>query len=202
MSTDGDPCAQDRAAVDELRGLAAACALLLLVFVLGRLFARLNAQLVGEILAGILAGPDALDLAPFRSALQLLGRLGLVLLVLEGGIGIRPELLPKIGLKALLIAAVGTALPVSLRPARRKCYGVWPLLRRCPRPVSAHARQRQRAPSSAAAHNPATLQVVLGWGFMAALGAGELEAIAAGAVLSSTSIGMARCADTKGSRCL
>lgn len=68
--------------------------------------------LVAEILVGMVLGPPILDVVPYVPALTIVGQLGLLLLVLEGGINIELQTLKKIGWKAFAIAISGTTLPV------------------------------------------------------------------------------------------
>ena len=42
--------------------------------------------LVGEIIAGIVVGPNLLEIAPKHESLMLIGELGLILMVLEAGV--------------------------------------------------------------------------------------------------------------------
>jgi Kef-type K+ transport system membrane component KefB len=70
--------------------------------------------LVGEIICGMLIGPEALDVVPYADAFILIGQIGLVLLVLEGGLHIELSTLKNIGPKAFCIAFAGTTLPVLL----------------------------------------------------------------------------------------
>ena len=68
--------------------------------------------LVGEIVAGMLLGPGLADLVPHVEALSLVGQVGLLLLVLEGGLHIEIATLKRVGWKAFAIAISGTCLPV------------------------------------------------------------------------------------------
>jgi Kef-type K+ transport system membrane component KefB len=70
--------------------------------------------LVGEIVAGMVLGPEALDFVPYADAFILLGQIGLVLLVLEGGLHIELTTLRVVGPKAFCIAFAGTTLPLLL----------------------------------------------------------------------------------------
>ena len=100
--------------------------------------------LVGEIVVGMVLGPDVADMfsADMVSSLITVGQAGLMLMVLEGGISMDADVLRAKGIRAVVLAATGTALPV-----------------------------------------------LLGWGTMAVLGHGSLEALASGIALSSTAIG-------------
>ncbi|EGD83060.1 hypothetical protein PTSG_03697 [Salpingoeca rosetta] len=129
---------------DEVEVLARVGCFFAVVWGCGRLFSLIHAQLVGEILAGILLSQDVIGWLPPMDLIVILGQVGLIFLVLEGGMSINVHLLPRIGLRAVLVAVTGTLLPV-----------------------------------------------LLGWAFMTITGKGRIESIAAGAALSSTSIGMA-----------
>ena len=69
--------------------------------------------LVGEIFCGILLGPNLLQFVPNPEAFVMLGEIGLILLVLEAGIDIDLTTLKLIGARGVVIALVGTFLPVS-----------------------------------------------------------------------------------------
>jgi Kef-type K+ transport system membrane component KefB len=68
--------------------------------------------LVAEIVVGMVLGPPVLDCIPFVDALTIIGQLGLILLVLEGGLYIEMGTLRLIGWRAFAIAITGTTLPV------------------------------------------------------------------------------------------
>lgn len=70
--------------------------------------------LVGEIVAGILIGPPLADFVPNPEAWVLLGEIGLILLVIEAGIGIDVSTLKLIGARGFLIAIIGTILPIGI----------------------------------------------------------------------------------------
>lgn len=70
--------------------------------------------LVGEIVCGILLGPPLADKVPYAESWVLLGELGLILLVIEAGIDIDLATLKLIGPRGLLIAMVGSVLPIAL----------------------------------------------------------------------------------------
>lgn len=80
----------------------------------GRLGRCLDAPLVGEIVAGLLLGPDGVGLVPEPSAWVLVGNLGLTLLVMEGGLHIDVTSLSRVGPVAVVIAVAGTVLPIAL----------------------------------------------------------------------------------------
>jgi Kef-type K+ transport system membrane component KefB len=71
-------------------------------------------SLVGEIIAGILLGPPVANFVPDPEAWLLLGQIGLILLVLEAGIDIDLETLRLTGVRGLVIAVVGSILPIAI----------------------------------------------------------------------------------------
>jgi len=71
-------------------------------------------SLVGEIVCGILLGPPLADFVPNPEAFVLLGEIGLVLLVIEAGIDIDVSTLKLIGTRGMMIAFVGSVLPIGL----------------------------------------------------------------------------------------
>lgn len=71
-------------------------------------------SLVGEIIAGIVLGPPVANFVPDPEAWLLLGQIGLILLVLEAGIDIDIATLKLTGMRGLLIAVVGSILPIGI----------------------------------------------------------------------------------------
>merc|ERR1719491_346609 len=69
--------------------------------------------LVGQIFAGIICGPELLDIVPQPEAFVLLGEIGLVLLVVEAGVDIDITTLKLIGARGVAIAIVGSVLPIA-----------------------------------------------------------------------------------------
>lgn len=70
-------------------------------------------SLVGEIVTGFLLGPPVADFVPFPGAWVLVGNLGLIGLILESGIALDVDQLKEVGSRAVLMAAVGTLIPLS-----------------------------------------------------------------------------------------
>lgn len=68
--------------------------------------------LVGEIATGFLLGPPLADVVPYPGALVLLGDIGLIGLILEAGISLDLPQLKENGQRALMIATIGTVLPL------------------------------------------------------------------------------------------
>lgn len=71
-------------------------------------------SLVGEIMCGIILGPSLLGFVPNPRAFVLLGEIGLILLVVEAGIDIDLTTLKQIGKRGVVIAIVGTVLPIAM----------------------------------------------------------------------------------------
>lgn len=69
--------------------------------------------LVGQIIAGIVCGPEVFDIVPLPQAFVLLGEIGLVLLVVEAGVDIDVMTLKLIGKRGVLIAIIGSILPIA-----------------------------------------------------------------------------------------
>ena len=89
----------------------------------GRLGALIDAPLVGEILVGMLLGPDGAGFVPENSAVVLVGDFALCLLVMEGGLSIDIGALNSVGPIAFAIAVSGTMLPIALGVAYMSACG-------------------------------------------------------------------------------
>lgn len=70
-------------------------------------------SLVGELVTGFVLGPPLLDFVPFPGALVLTGNLGLIGLILESGISLDVDQLKEVGSRALLMATVGSVIPLG-----------------------------------------------------------------------------------------
>ena len=80
--------------------------------VAAELMERLNIPVVvGEILAGILIGPSALDLVSSNDVLRALGEIGVILLLLEVGSELELSELAAVGRVSLSVAIVGVIVP-------------------------------------------------------------------------------------------
>ena len=87
------------------------------LYFLGQLAERLLCPaLLGELLAGVLLGPHGLALlsADMAAALKVAGEVGLLLMVLDGGLAMELDVLRTQGVRAVVLALTGTALPVLL----------------------------------------------------------------------------------------
>ena len=68
--------------------------------------------LVGEIFTGFLLGPPLANFVPYPEALVLVGEIGLMMLMLEVGVGLDVAQLRETGLRALVIGCTGAMLPL------------------------------------------------------------------------------------------
>ena len=86
------------------------------IYVGGQIAARLlrMPSLVGEIFVGILLGPNMAGYVPFPISFVMLGEIGLILLVIEAGIDIDLTTLKLIGSRGLIIAIIGSILPILI----------------------------------------------------------------------------------------
>jgi Kef-type K+ transport system membrane component KefB len=81
-------------------------------------------SLVGYILVGIAFGPEGFDLicVPYAETFVILGNLGLVLLIVQAGLEMDYDTLKLVGLRGVIIAVVGTILPVTIGTAIATLY--------------------------------------------------------------------------------
>ena len=70
--------------------------------------------LVGEIIVGIVLGPNFMDFVPYSDAMVVIGEIGLVLLVLEAGIDVSIGHLKVVGSRGLGVAVLGSILPLAI----------------------------------------------------------------------------------------
>jgi len=86
------------------------------IYVMGQFASRVlqMPSLVGEIFCGILLGPPLADIVPNAEALVLIGEVGLILLVIEAGIDIDMSVMKLVGTRGLMIAVVGSFLPIGV----------------------------------------------------------------------------------------
>jgi len=92
---------------------------LLLILVVGRVFAELSFKLkappvVGEVLAGLLLGPSFLGLVEVNELIKILAEIGIILLLFEVGFEADIEKLRKEGLNASIVAFFGALIPFLL----------------------------------------------------------------------------------------
>jgi len=86
------------------------------IYVFGQFASRVlrMPSLVGEIFCGILLGPPLANIVPQAEALVLIGEVGLILLVIEAGIDIDMAVMNLVGTRGLIIAVVGSFLPIGV----------------------------------------------------------------------------------------
>ncbi len=93
---------------------------ILVVLVAGKLAAELAERIgipsvVGEILAGLIVGPSVMHLVGAGDeVLRTLGEIGVILLLLEVGLGMDLAELGKVGRASILVAAIGVITPMVL----------------------------------------------------------------------------------------
>ena len=81
----------------------------------GSVFERVfrTSPLLGQIVAGLLLGPSLWNVVPHPTAVALLGKLGVMLLVVESGLSVDHRQMRRVGLRGFLAAASGVVLPVA-----------------------------------------------------------------------------------------
>ncbi len=85
------------------------------VWVLGKACTQVGMpSLIGEIIVGVIMGPQLLNLVPMAHALMLYGEVGLMLLVLEAGLDVDVEMLKLIGPRGVGIAVSGSIAPLLI----------------------------------------------------------------------------------------
>eukprot|EP01087_Luapelamoeba_hula_P019350 TRINITY_DN6396_c0_g1_i1.p1 TRINITY_DN6396_c0_g1~~TRINITY_DN6396_c0_g1_i1.p1 ORF type:complete len:300 (+),score=37.71 TRINITY_DN6396_c0_g1_i1:132-1031(+) len=83
------------------------------VWAAGEVFSVIRAPLVGQILVGLIMGPGFLDTIPHAESFELVGIVGLVLLVVGGGLHLDLSKLRQVGWRAAGLGSLGTVLPVA-----------------------------------------------------------------------------------------
>ena len=92
--------------------------------VLGEIFERLNLPAVpGEILAGIVLGPYALDWIPPTDTLRSVAQIGAIFVLFSAGLETSPRDLIRVSRKALLVSVLGVVAPFVLGLAYMKLLG-------------------------------------------------------------------------------
>lgn len=88
------------------------------IYVFGQFASRVlqMPSLVGEIFCGIILGPPLAGFVPssMEEALVLIGEVGLILLVIEAGIDIDMSVMKLVGTRGLIIAVIGSFLPIGV----------------------------------------------------------------------------------------
>jgi Kef-type K+ transport system membrane component KefB len=107
---DGDPSS---IGVEDTYHVMKACIFIGCVWLFGKVFSLAHGKLIGEIIAGfILGGPGMLDIVPDTNGWKLIGELGLILIVIQGGTHVDIESFKKIGFVAVAIGVGGTFLSI------------------------------------------------------------------------------------------
>ena len=76
---------------------------------------RIVPSLVGHIVVGMVLGPEGFDwIQPSPEQWVLLGNLGLLLLIVQAGLEMDIQVLRLVGLRGVVIAVVGSVLPISI----------------------------------------------------------------------------------------
>merc|ERR1719203_1681652 len=95
-----------------------------LLWFVGKAFSRIGLpSLVGEIIVGIIMGPNLLNFVPYSDALVVIGEIGLVLLVLEAGIDVSIGHLKVVGRRGLGVAVLGSLLPLGIGTGLALLFG-------------------------------------------------------------------------------
>jgi len=69
--------------------------------------------LIGQIITGIVLGPQLLDFVPYTNAFVLIGEIALILQMFEAGIEVDLTLIAKSGTRAIVLSLVGAMLAVG-----------------------------------------------------------------------------------------
>eukprot|EP00051_Salpingoeca_urceolata_P013821 m.174907 g.174907 ORF g.174907 m.174907 type:complete len:443 (+) comp17908_c0_seq1:116-1444(+) len=108
----------------DLTDLSQTAVFLAALWAVGLFFTLVYSQLIGEIVVGAVLGPPVLNWVAQEEGIKLVGEVGLVLLVMEGGLSVQLGRLRKIGLVAIAIAVTGTLLPVFLGWGLMAAFGM------------------------------------------------------------------------------
>ena len=73
-----------------------------------------TSPLLGQLLAGVVLGPACFNIIPFAPAFRFIGKIGVMLLVLESGLATDMKRVVKHGTRAFFAALSGTLSPVLL----------------------------------------------------------------------------------------
>ena len=70
--------------------------------------------IIGQIAAGLVIGPALLDLFAHVGVFRLLGKLGVMIFVIESGLTVDVRVLRKVGTRAFLVGVTGVILPTVI----------------------------------------------------------------------------------------
>jgi Kef-type K+ transport system membrane component KefB len=100
---------------EEFYSLTMLCVFIMAAWVVGKLANLIKIpSLIGEMVVGMVLGPNLLNVVPFPEALTLVGEVGLLLLVLEAGLEVDLEMIKQIGRRGFIVALVGSFLPLLM----------------------------------------------------------------------------------------
>ena len=121
--TNGTDCTHECDSDCRFQELIAAFVYLLAIWMFGRAAMCLRMpSLVGEILCGILLGPNLLEFVPEHAAFILVGEVGLALLVVEAGLDVDLDMLRVIGVRGVIVAVLGSMVPLAIGFGLAKGY--------------------------------------------------------------------------------
>jgi Kef-type K+ transport system membrane component KefB len=73
-----------------------------------------TSPLLGQIVAGFVLGPAVLNVVPYEAAFRFIGKLGVMLLVVDSGLQVDLSAIRRVGPRGCLAAVAGTVGPVGL----------------------------------------------------------------------------------------
>jgi len=89
--------------------------MLFCAFVFGKGVEKIGCPaLIGEIICGIVLGSEVGEIIPIEDAVNVLGQVGVLMLVLEGGLSIELSTMKALGLRSACTATVGLSLPCAI----------------------------------------------------------------------------------------
>jgi len=89
--------------------------MLFCAFVFGKGVEKIGCPaLIGEIICGIVLGGEVGEVIPIEDAVNVLGQVGVLMLVLEGGLSIELSTMKALGLRSAATATVGLSLPCAI----------------------------------------------------------------------------------------
>src|SRR5688572_16838271 len=109
---------------DDTRVLLALFIMLVAAKLMGELFERLRQPAVaGEILAGVIIGPSLLGWVAPSEITSLLGEIGVIFLLFNVGLEIKPASIFKVGKQAAIVAVLGVVAPFLAGWLLMKAWG-------------------------------------------------------------------------------
>ena len=88
--------------------------------------------IIGEIVMGILFGPNVANFVPYEQFFRLAGIFGVTLMIFESGMHLDFEMIKVVGKKACVVAVLGTFLPIIsgiglIYVFAPDMYTIWPV---------------------------------------------------------------------------